>query len=136
MQAMLEICGKRGLAKEARVVFRHMAASNVQADAVAYSWHVQAVAAGGVDPVLKHGAPKHRSLLFDQPLEMGRLEVVLGAICRKWCGPRPPPPPFVPHPRGLHGEAVAVRIGAYGPSRRVAQPDEEGRGGMHGAGAL
>ena len=62
-----------------------MAASNVQADAVAYGWHVQAVAANGVDPVAKGAAPKHRSLLFDQPLEMGRIELLQGAICRKWC---------------------------------------------------
>jgi hypothetical protein len=91
LKSLLEMCGKRGLAKEARFVFRDMAAANVQADAVAYGWHVQAVAANGNDPVAVGAAPKHRSLLFDQPLEMGRIEVLQGAICRKWCA-RPPPP--------------------------------------------
>jgi len=87
-QSLLEIAGRRGLSKEARFVFRDMTASNVQADAAAYGWRVQAVAANGVDPLSKGPPPKHRSVLFDQPLEMGGLEVILGAVCRKWCPSR------------------------------------------------
>jgi len=84
LQSLLEIAGRRGLSKEARFVFRDMTANNVQADAAAYGWRVQAVAANGVDPLSKGPPPKHRSVLFDQPLEMGGLEVILGAVCRKW----------------------------------------------------
>jgi len=90
-QFLLEICGKRGLADEARFVFVDMSSSGIQADAVTYGWHVQAMAgastagreakapAGGGGG----GGEKKHSVLFEQAVEMDTLEMGLICLCRK-----------------------------------------------------
>lgn len=91
-QCLLEVCGRRGLADEARYIMRDMAMQGIQGDAVAYGWQVQAVAGTMVAPASAaanssagsagaSSAGQKFSTLFESPLGMSGLVMRVECVC-------------------------------------------------------
>jgi hypothetical protein len=88
-EVLLEVCGRKRLGAESKVIFQEMTTLGVTPNATAYSWIVEAVAGrsgNGGGPMPNTDLDEDGSLgLFDDSMDLSAVEASAGAFCTP-CG--------------------------------------------------